>query len=254
VNAIRSELHKLASLPSVWAAIAVGLLVAPVVAYLSSSTTLSAIQAGTDSGPASIDSGFQELAFGVVGAIILGVVAVSSEYVAEGEEATGTRQIITSLTAAPSRARLLIAKAGAVALAVASLAMATSVITLTVTRGLLGEASVPLTADTAGRVAGVVVYWVLTALLASGITLFTRSGIVPLAVLILNTSVITVTYLLTRVTALANYLPDMAGLRMFIRELDSPVKIAPLNGGAVMFAWILFVLVAGAIVFQRRDA
>jgi ABC-type transport system involved in multi-copper enzyme maturation permease subunit len=253
VNALRCELLKLAKLPSVWAATAVGLLFAPVLAFINSSATLGAIRSGTEREPLNIDWGYQGLSMGVVGAIILGVVAVSSEYAAEGEESAGTRQIITSLTAVPSRARFLIAKTGAVALLVACLAVATSATTLTVIAMMLGESSVPLTPDTAGRVAGVTVYWVLTALLACGITLLTRSGIVPLTVLILNASMVSVSYLLTRVTTLANYLPDRAGLAMFVRDFDSTVRVDPLTGGAVMACWVCAVLIAGAMVFRRRD-
>jgi hypothetical protein len=109
-------------------------------------------------------------------------------------------------------------------------------------------------ASDVSRVPGVVVYWVLTALLAFGITLLTRNGIVPLVVLILNTSVVTVTFLLTKITTLAVYFPDMAGLRMFIIEMDLPVHLSPVAGGAVMAAWVAVLLAVGVAVFRRRDA
>lgn len=247
---VRAELLKLLGLPSAWIAFAVGLVVAPLITFINSSTTVRAIENGTGTAPGG-DAGYQELAFGITGAIILGVVAISSEYLTEGEESAGTRQVTTSLTAVPSRARLLVAKTTALILTVAMLATVTTAVTLTITRVVLGDHAEPLSAL---RALGVVLYWVLSALLAFGITLLTRSGVVPLAVLILNTSLVSVTYLLSRVVDAANYSPDLAGARMFIRDFESSVQIAPVTGGLVMTSWVLAVLAIGVVVFQRRDA
>jgi ABC-type transport system involved in multi-copper enzyme maturation permease subunit len=242
VNAIRSELLKLVGLPSVWAAVAVGLLVPPLVTLLN----------GTPPDPAgTADAGFQELALGVVGAIILGVVAIGNEYSAAGEESGGTRQIATSLTAVGSRGRFLVAKTAALVLTVASLAAVSAAATMTVTRIVLGDRA---PAPTAGRLLGVILYWVLTALLAYGITLLTRSGVLPLAILILNTSVVSVSFLLSRAVPAAGYLPDLAGAHMFIHRIVSPVDIAPVTGGVVMAAWVVALLSAAGFVFHRRDA
>ncbi|MCR3753779.1 ABC transporter permease [Lentzea californiensis] len=242
MRACRGELSKLASLPSVWVSCLVGVAVPAVVAFISAST------GDTKAGA---DAGFQELAFGVVGAVVLGVVAASSEYSTEGEASGGGRQITTSLTVVPSRTRFLLAKVAAVITTATVLAVAAAAITLTFVQVLLGD---HVQASDVSRVPGVVVYWVLTALLAFGITLLTRNGIVPLAVLILNTSVVTVTFLLTKITTLAVYFPDMAGLRMFIIEMDLPVHLSPVAGGAVMAAWVVVLLAAGVAVFRRRDA
>ncbi|MEU3766062.1 ABC transporter permease [Amycolatopsis keratiniphila] len=233
----RGELRKLTSLPSVWAAVAVGVLVPAGLTFLNARAAVSR---------GNVDLGFQELAFGVVGAIILGVVAVSSEYTAEGENAGGGRQITTSLTVVSSRRRLLVAKLAGMSTVVAALAAVSSAITLTIVEAL-GVSDF-------GRLPGVVLYWVLTALLASGLTLLTRNGILPLTVLILNTSVVTVTYLLTKVTPLAAFFPDLAGFRMFVERVDLPVRLSPVTGGLVMTAWVAALLAAGFLVFRRRDA
>ncbi|OPG06161.1 ABC transporter permease [Microbispora sp. GKU 823] len=251
MRALAAETSKLASLPAVWIATAAGVLVPGVVAAITASSTLRAI----DRGAAAIDSGYQELAFGVVGAIILGVVAVSSEYVTESADSGGGRQITTSLTVVSSRLRFLLAKLSAIAISSAMLAITATVTTMGVVRVVLGEHAPALGADDVPRLAGVACYWVYSALLASGITVLTRHGAVPLAVLIANTSVVSVTYLLTKITPLANYLPDMAGVRMFIRKLaDSTAEISPLTGGLVMTAWVTVLLVIAAISFTRRDA
>ncbi|MFI6505467.1 ABC transporter permease [Nonomuraea typhae] len=254
VRVLAAEASKLASLPAVWIALAAGVLVPSVIAGITSSAVLDAITRGAERA-AGVDHGYQELAFGVVGVIILGVVAVSSEYVTENEESGGGRQITTSLTAVPSRLRFLLAKAATTAIVSALLAVAATVTTLGVVQVVLGEHAPALGVEELPRLAGVVFYWIFTSLLAFGITVLTRHGVVPLAVLITNTSVVTVTYLLTRITPLADYLPDMAGLRMFIRKIaDNTAEITPLLGGLVMTAWVTVLLVIAAAVFTRRDA
>ncbi|WP_067140172.1 ABC transporter permease [Microtetraspora malaysiensis] len=254
MRALAAEAWKLASLPTVWIATAVGVLVPSVIAGITASATLGAITRGAGTVPG-VDTGYQELAFGVVGAIILGVVGISSEYFTESEESGGGRQITTSLTVVPSRLRFLLTKISAIAIAAALLAIIAAATTMGVVRVVLGAHALTLGADDVPRLVGVVCYWVYTALLAFGITVLTRHGVIPLAVLIANTSVVTVTYLLTKITPLANYLPDMAGVRMFIRKLaDNTVEISPLTGGLVMTAWVAVLLVIAAIAFTRRDA
>ncbi|MEV4297534.1 ABC transporter permease [Microbispora rosea] len=254
MRALAAEASKLASLPAVWIAMAAGVLVPGVVAAITASSALGAITRGAQAN-AAIDTGYQELAFGVVGAIILGVVGVSSEYVTESAESGGGRQITTSMIAVPSRLRLLLAKMSAIAVSGAMLAIGAAATTMGVVRAVLGEHAPAWGTDDVARLAGVVCYWTCTALLASGITVLTRHGVVPLAVLIANTSVVSVTYLLTRITPLANYLPDMAGVRMFIRNLaGSTAEIGPLTGGLVMTTWVTVLLVIAAISFTRRDA
>ncbi|MCT9929918.1 ABC transporter permease [Planotetraspora sp. A-T 1434] len=254
MRTLAAEASKLASLPSVWIALAAGVLVPSVIAGITASATLGAITRGAKT-LAGVDTGYQELAFGVVGVIILGVVGISSEYFTESAESGGGRQVTTSLTAVPSRLRFLLAKISTIAITSALLAITAAATTMGVVQVVLGERAPALGADDVPRLVGVVCYWVYTALLAFGITVLTRHGVIPLAVLIANTSVVTVTYLLTKITPLANYLPDMAGVRMFIRKLaDNTVEISPLTGGLVMTAWVTVLLVIAAIAFTRRDA
>ncbi len=254
MRALTAELSKLTSLLSFWVALATGLIVPTAIAALNSVSTRKELDLGSETA-VGIDMGYQELAFGVIGAIIIGVIAVSNEYFTESAESGGGRQITTSLIAVPSRLRFLLAKATAVAVVSAVLASAAAVATMAAIRIVLGEHAPEMGSEAIPRLAGIVCYWVLTALLAFGITVLTRHGVIPLAILIVNTSVVTVTYLLTRLTSLAYYLPDMAGIRMFIRNLeDSTVEIAPLVGGLVMTAWVAALLIIAAIVFCRRDA
>lgn len=250
----RAELAKLVTLPSVWAALAAGLLIPPVIAGITAAAARTAIVRGSEAA-AGIDTGYQELAFGIIGVILLGVFAISSEYFTESEESGGGRQITATLTAVPSRLRLLMTKAAVVAAASAALAVVAAAATMGVVHIVLGEYAPGLSGQDVPRLIGVVCYWALTALLAFDITVLVRHGIFPLAILIVNTSFVSVTFLLTRLTPLANYLPDMAGIRMFIRDLqDASAEIAPLTGGLVMTAWTAALLAVAAYVFCRRDA
>jgi len=246
VSLVRAEFRKLLGLPTAWAGLVLGTLMAPAVILLNAPYTRRAIAAGTLTDRS--DLGLRDLGIGLIGPMVLGVVMVSSEYTSTGDDAPGARQLISTLTAMPSRLRVLAAKAAALVAVVMAQAALTATATLTLTHVLYGIAPSP------PRVVGAILYWVLTALLAFAIALITRSGIVPLTLLILNSTVVSVSFLLTKVTDLAAYLPDIAGARMFIRGSAIPVEIAPVTAGLVMTAWVVALLAIGAALFDRRDA
>jgi hypothetical protein len=247
VSLIRAELRKLLGLPTAWAGLVLGTLPAPAIALLNARYTGRSIADGTRTDTS--DLGLVELGVGLIGPMILGVVVLSSEYTSTGEDAPGARQLTATLTAVPNRLRLLAAKTAALVLVVTAQAMVTAAATISITQ-MLYDVPAPALA----RVAAAILYWVLTALLAYAITMITRNGIVPLTLLIINSSVVSVSYLLTKVTDLAAYLPDIAGAHMFIRSGDFPVEIAPVTAGLVMTAWVVALLAAGAVLFHRRDA
>ncbi|MEV6306514.1 hypothetical protein AB0M02_44410 [Actinoplanes sp. NPDC051861] len=249
MNLIRAELRKLLGLPTAWVGLILGLLAAPALVVINAPAVRRALADG-----ASIDAsdlGFQNLGIGLLGAMILGVVTVSSEYTGTGEDAPGARQLTASLTAVPRRARLLGAKAIALSLVVTVQGSLTAVVTLALTERIHGTA-VP--APDPVRVLLAVLYWLLIGLLAYAITLIARNGIITLTVLIVNSSVVSVSYLLTKVTPLAAYLPDIVGAHMFLRGIDTPVEISPLTAGLVMTGWVAVLLAVAGYLFQRRDA
>ncbi|HLL65807.1 MAG TPA: hypothetical protein VK453_08655 [Micromonosporaceae bacterium] len=248
VSLVRAELRKLLALPTARIGLVLGVLLAPAIAVLNAPATRRAIAAGTLTDTS--DVGLLNLGIGLIGPMVLGVVVMSSEYTSTGDDAPGARQLTMTLTAVPDRLRLLVAKAAALVLVVAAQGAVTTAATLTATHALYGE-EVPVPAP--GRVAAAILYWVLTALLAYAITLITRNGVVPLTLLILNSTVVSVSYLLTKVTDLAAYLPDIVGAHMFIRSSDFPVKIGPVTAGLVMTAWVVALLTVGAVLFHRRD-
>ncbi|GAA1532257.1 hypothetical protein [Brevibacterium picturae] len=243
MRALRSELSKLASLPFAWISFAAGLIVPVGITAITSLTST----------PGD-NTGFSELAIGVVGAIVLGVSAIGSEYTTEGEESASGRQITTTLTTTASRTRLLIAKIATVVIAAALMAALAIAAVFTTAHLLVAEGALPpLDGNTFGRMGGALVYWVLMALLGFGLTVLTRNGIIPMAVLVANSSAVTVTYLLAQSITAANWLPDLAGMRMFT-TVETGVYLSPLTGGLVMAAWVAALLTAAGLVFSRRDA
>ncbi|MFE9279468.1 ABC transporter permease [Paenibacillus glucanolyticus] len=246
MRAFNAELSKLFSLPGIWLAFLIGAIAPAVIAALDSTAQKEEIIAGVSTRLSEV--GYIGLALGVQGVIILGVLAVSSEYLTESSESGGGQQITTSLTVVSSRLHFLLAKAGAVTVTSILLSVVAMMTTLSATHLVLGEYT---PAFEGSKLLGAICYWTFTALLAFGITVLTKNGTIPLAVLIINTSVVSFSFLLSKVTKLALYLPDRAGIDMFMLMSDS--FLTPFTGGLVMFAWVAFFFIAAAIVFHRRD-
>lgn len=244
MRAFNAELSKLLSLPGIWLALVIGALAPAVVAALDSIVEKADIVAGISTRLS--DIGYIGLGFGVQGVIIIGVLAVSSEYVTESSEAGGGQQITTSLTVVASRLQFLLAKACAVIVISVLLCIVTIMTTVLATQLILGEHAPEFEWT---RLIGTVCYWTFTALLAFGITLLTKNGMIPLTVLIINSSVVSFSFLLTKATKLAFYLPDRAGMDMFMSER----YLTPVTGGLVMLAWVVVILIIAAIEFHRRD-
>lgn len=250
MRALAAELRKLATLTGVWIGAAIGLIIpVAITAYVEN---IQAPQYGT---PPSPDDGYQQLIIiGVLGAIIIGVLAVSSEYAVEDAESGGGRPLATALTVHPKRVSLLLAKFAAVGIVVTLLAAVATTLTLIAKALPLEEGLSSLGADDLARGTGVIVYWVLTGWIAQGITLLTRSGIIPLAVLIVNSTAVPFSYLLSQAIPAAGFLPDRAGYSMVIRTQPTTLHLDPVIGGLVMLAWTLAIAAAGAVAFHRRDA
>ncbi|MEV4132937.1 hypothetical protein AB0J72_12320 [Dactylosporangium sp. NPDC049742] len=246
--AVAAEVRKLLGLPTAWIGIVLGTLLAPVIVLLNASYIRRGIDDGTITDTS--DLGLQDLGVGLIGPMVLGVVIISSEYTNTGHDAPRARQLTATLAAVPGRLRLLAAKTTALVLVAATQAAITAAAALTLTEVLHGDR---VSAPASGRVAAAVLYWTLIALLSFAITLITRNGIVPLTFLIVNSTVVSVSYLLTKVTDAAAYLPDIVGAQMFLHTPDFPVRIAPLTAGLVMTAWIAALLAIGAALFHRRD-
>ncbi|WP_214401508.1 ABC transporter permease [Pseudonocardia lacus] len=255
-DTVLAELRKSATLPATAVAAGIAVLGCAGIALLNAVHVRDAPAAGRAdlvgyTAPA--EAVFSAAPLGAVGAVVLGVTAVSSEYAINSPGAGGGRQVLATLTAIPRRPELLVAKALVVALLVA----ATAAVALPVSLAIVHAVAGPVAADgLLARSVGAGIYWMLTALMAMAVTVFARGGVLPLIVLITNSSLVSVSVLLAKVTPLAFWLPDLAGMRLFAgdlvvgadRALDAP------TGGLVMAAWTAALLAAAAAVLVRRDA
>jgi hypothetical protein len=260
-RAVAVELRKTATLPAAFAAFALAVLGPVAITLLNAVGVRDALESGrTDmlAYTSPVEAVFSAVPLGTVGAVVLGVVAIGHEYTSTGDGAGGGRQVTATLTAVPRRAVVLTAKAVAVVLLVAATAAVALPASLALANAVVGDAaSAP--DDAAGvpaRMLGAGLYWALTALIALAVTALTRSGVIPLIVLVVNSSLVSVSFLLTRVTSAARFLPDVAGMRLFARADLIAVEdaLAPVTGGLVMAAWAVGLLAVAAAVLLRRDA
>lgn len=254
-----AELRKVVTLPSVWAGLAVTVLGTAAVTVLNSGYARSSIEKGDvwdESLLSPFSVGYSGMPLGAVGAIVLGVMVIGSEYSSNSTDAGGGRQITATLTAMPGRLRLLLAKTLSVLVLVALSALAAIPLSTAVAAALLGDDAVEtVSLETAlAWSGGAALYWALTGVMALAITALARSVIIPLIVLIMNGSLVSVSLLLTNLTPLAYWLPDAAGQRLFGELSMMEDALEPVLGGLVMGAWAVLLLGVAAAVFVRRDA
>ncbi|MBU2668904.1 hypothetical protein KOI35_35880 [Actinoplanes bogorensis] len=244
---VGAEVRKLLGLPTAWVGLTLGLIAAPLLVFVNAPALRRAIESGQI--PDVSDVGYENLGIGLLGALILGVVAVSSEYTSAGDDSPGAHQLTATLLAMPRRGQMLTAKAAALVLVAAVQGALTATATVLLTRTVL-----PVPPISPSRVAAATLYWCLLALLAYAVTLIFRNGIITLTVFIVNSSVVSVSYLLTKLTPWAAYLPDIVGAHMFLRSHPSDVAIPPVTAGVVMAAWVAALLTVAAYLFRRRPA
>ena len=261
-STLLAELRKLGTLPGVWIAAAAAVIGSGGITALNAFTVRGAVESGSIERLADtsmFESGFAAIPIlGVAASVAIGALAIGSEYTADRAEAGGARQLATSLTATPNRLLLFLTKALVVALATAATAAvaipANYALALVISGGLGTEV---VSADAMlTRSLGAALYWVLMALIAFAITALARSVMIPLVVLIANSSLVSVTLLLSNLTPLANWLPDMAGRNLFgfSPEYAMPGGLEPQLGSIVMAAWAVGLVALAAGFFHRRDA
>lgn len=248
---VRSEGRKLGTLPVVRLSMVATFVITVGLAALASWT----IAGHLDDDPARAGlhvtpegEGFQAVYFGQAGMVVLGVLAVSGEFVGG--------QVRTSLLAVPGRLRFLAAKAAVVALLAVLVALVTVPSAFMAAQLGLGDHGLPFPDVLDGAIlvpmAGAVLYWVLLALLAAGCTVLARSAVAPLAILV--ALVLALSQFLSMVTDLADLLPDRAGALMYMEASEDTFGLGAVQGGLVMVTWVVAVWLVAAVRFVRRDA
>lgn len=230
-NTVATELIKLRGLPAVMTTMH---------GTVAASIGLSAAVAASTDEANAVQVVVQTVPFVQIGVIIVGVLAVATEYAG--------RQIRTALTATPNRPLLLAGKTvafvtAAATTSVTSVGAALATASVTIRDGSLSLAdSQPL--------AGAVVYLVLIGLLGFAVTVLLRSLIPSLATML--AVVLIASPLLASVTEHARWLPDRAGRLLYLSSMD-PI-LTPGTGALVLVAWIAVTAVVATWTFRVRDA
>jgi ABC-type transport system involved in multi-copper enzyme maturation permease subunit len=260
LHALHAEWTKLRTVPST-------ALLVPVLALLVAAVG-AAVTGSVDTSHCTTPSGCMEdtpklalsgVQLGQVAAVVLGVLAVGGEY------ATGT--IAATLAAVPGRITVLAAKAAVVAGAVAAAGTAGVLASLAAGRAILPANGFtaangypplsPADGPTARAAAGTVLYLVLVALLALGVGTVLREQAVAISAVLALLWIVPVVASLVgddvwkeRMEKIA---PMTAGLAVqATRGLDR-LPIGPWEGLGVMGCYAAAALLAGGVVFARRD-
>lgn len=249
---VLSELTKLLTLRPIWITASITVAVDVLAAWSQAGAVADAIRSGDPSlAPGTVPEtvGFEWVALGLIGIIVIGVVAASSEY--------SSGQLSTTFVAVPNRLRLFCSKVVALAILVALVGVITVPLLSLLSQLGLGDLSVidgALPASLLQRWAGAVVYWVAISLISFAIATLLRQALIPLLALIVISQLSLLQLLLSPAFA---YLPTIAGVQLFDPGLVTGAYPDATLGlpvaAAVTVGWTLVLLVVAAHRFLRRD-
>ncbi|MFJ4923362.1 ABC transporter permease subunit [Streptomyces sp. NPDC088725] len=191
--------------------------------------------------------GFSGMQSGMVLMVIVGVLAVTSEY------ASGT--IRGSLLAVPRRGRFYAGKLGALALVTAVVSGITAPVSFLMVQYLLGDRGTGVDGEVVARMGGAVLYTVLLVVFSMGLATVLRSSTLTLGLLVpLFFMISTMLANIPATRQIAQFLPDMAGSLVLRQDLPAHTPLGATSGLAVLAAWAVAALVAGYVALVRRDA
>ena len=254
---MRAEVLKLCTLPGIWLAGLLALAVPMLLTWLESSQIRRAVATGNLGGmidASTTNTGFGSLTVGQVGFVVLGVLSVSSEYVRNTQAVGRGRQLTTSMVAMPGGARRMIAKLVVLLGFTTVLAVASTAGSLVVARWALGNVEATW-GNPWPRAAAAVLFLVVMTVIAAALAELVRGGTLPLTLLVVNAAAVSLTLLLSKVTPLAKYAPDIALTYAFMT--DNNVVQNPLSPGVgipVGTAWGVAAILLAVLLHARREA
>ncbi|HKU35359.1 MAG TPA: hypothetical protein VJP90_07390 [Paenarthrobacter sp.] len=207
---LQSELTKLITLRPVWITALVTFAVVVLMGWSQAGPVGDSLRSNDPelapgASPATV--GFDWVALGLIGIIIIGVTAASSEFV--------SGQVRSSVLAVPFRGRLYGAKCGALLLSVSAFGLLTIPLLSLLSQAAIGDLSVIThgnPADLVLRWLGAVLCWDATALIGFSLAILLKQSLIPLFVLIVVSQLSLLLLLLGPALA---YLPTIAGLQLF---------------------------------------
>lgn len=251
LRTIRAELTKLLTLRlSLYTAVATVLLTIAA-SWLLTILIDSALRRGRPEDTAGLEPGsafMVILNFAQIGVILL------TAWVVHQEADPGSLR--STLVAVPQRGFVFAAKAVIVAVAAAATGAlsafgSAAVRCLVVDCGAPQNAFAATSADALRMLLGVVAYWVLIALFTYALAILLRSGLAAMGIVLALT--LAVSGYLARITTLARFLPDQAGVQLYAPSPPPADELGPLGGGLVLLAWVTAALVASVVAFRRQS-
>lgn len=250
---LASEITKLVGLRSVWVTALVVTIIAVVGAWSQAGVIGEAIRTSDPDlapGVTPESVGFEWVALGLIGILVIGVVAASSEYT--------SGQITTSVVAVPARTSLFLSKIAALTIVITVMGTIIVPLVSVLSQRGLGDLTVingQIPASLLWRWVGAVVYWDAMALFAFSIATLLRQTLIPLFFLIVVSQL---SLLLLFATTACIYLPTIAGVLLFdpamvtgsYPDADVGIPVA----AAVTAGWTVVVLGWAGYRFVRRDA
>ncbi|MCP2048989.1 UNVERIFIED_ORG: hypothetical protein J3D58_003061 [Paenarthrobacter nicotinovorans] len=248
----RAELTKLVTLRSVWITAALTWLIVVLVGWSQAGPVGEALRTndpGLAPGASPETVGFDWVALGLIGIIVIGVIS-ASEYV--------SGQLRTSLVAAPNRERLYVAKCTALTVFVTLLGLVTIPLLSLLSQSGLGELSVvngTVPASLVLRWVGAIAFWDAIALIGFALGILLKQTLIPLFALIVVSQLSLMLLLLTPAFA---YLPTVAGVLLFDPGLVTgsypAADLGTLTAAMVTFTWTAGLVGFAGFRFSTRDA
>lgn len=248
---IRAEVRRLADMPAVWMTLLIAVTVPPAMTLMTSAQITRNLAGGRPGAFIdTVDLGFAEVYMLMPCAIVFGVLAVAQEF-ASGPTRRGRGcERFTVHLAIPRRIHVLtlgsLVMLGAAV--VCGIALTLSYVVARITIGVPDWGP-----DALIRAMSLMATWAVFALLASTLAWISRSVVVPVVVLVVGSSLLPLSHLLSWVTPLARYLPDLAGSGVALRSLaiePLPVHVAMLT----LVLWAAAAMIVSAEVVVRRDS
>lgn len=242
-NTLRSELTKALTLRSIQATLLAAVLVPPLLAFFSG---LAFDPTHTASGGFPLEShGFETAGFGQPIIILFAALVVGTEYL--------DAQVRTTLTATPSRARIIGAKLIITALLSSAVAALSTTGAVLLKHAALGDHGLNLdqfTTSMAWNLLGVIINYSLLGLIAASATLIMRNYIATIVLLV--PMVLGLTISLVGAIPVLKILPDLAGIQL-LTAYPGGGLLDPIPGAFVMTAWALGLGTIGWWLFHARD-
>lgn len=242
-NTLRSELTKALTLRSIQATLLAAVLVPPLLAFFSG---LAFDPTRTASGGFPLEShGFETAGFGQPIIILFGALVVGTEYL--------DAQVQTTLTATPSRARIIGAKILVTALLSAVVAALSTTGAVLLKHAALGDHGLNLgqfSTSMAWNLLGVIINYTLLGLIAASTTMIMRNYIATIVLLV--PMVLGLTISLVGAIPVLKILPDLAGIQL-LTAYPGVGLLDPIPGAFVMTAWAFGLGTIGWWLFHARD-